>query len=103
MAIRVGERVTEVVRQPANFTVVTEAGSFDAAHVLLAVGRRGSPRKLGVPGEARKVLRRRRADGGRPGGGGGNGAPAAAGGGGGGGGGGEGGSHGGERPGPSPS
>ncbi len=33
------------------FEVRTQAGTYRARHVCLAVGRRGSPRKLGVPGE----------------------------------------------------
>jgi thioredoxin reductase (NADPH) len=33
------------------WTVVTSAGERHAANVLLALGRRGAPRKLGVPGE----------------------------------------------------
>jgi thioredoxin reductase/multisubunit Na+/H+ antiporter MnhG subunit len=33
------------------FVVSTSAGDVRARHVLLALGRRGSPRKLGVPGE----------------------------------------------------
>jgi len=31
--------------------VKTSRGVYEAAHVLLAIGRRGTPRKLGVPGE----------------------------------------------------
>ncbi|MEO0812655.1 MAG: NAD(P)-binding domain-containing protein, partial [Myxococcota bacterium] len=38
------------------FEVVTSAGSFTAAKVVLATGRRGSPRKLGVPGEDQKKV-----------------------------------------------
>ena len=34
-----------------HFEVRSTAGSFHAANVVLALGRRGSPRKLGVPGE----------------------------------------------------
>ena len=33
------------------FTVTTNEGPLRAANVALALGRRGSPRKLGVPGE----------------------------------------------------
>jgi thioredoxin reductase (NADPH) len=33
------------------FATNTEGKSFLSSHVLLAIGRRGSPRKLGVPGE----------------------------------------------------
>lgn len=33
------------------FRVKTQKGNIDAAHVLLAIGRRGTPRRLDVPGE----------------------------------------------------
>ena len=33
------------------FEIVTNKGSYNTSRVLLAIGRRGSPRKLGVPGE----------------------------------------------------
>jgi thioredoxin reductase len=41
------------------FVVTTSRGQYRARSVLLAIGRRGSPRKLGVPGEqAAKVVYR---------------------------------------------
>ena len=37
---------------PSGFMVLTQGGeSIKAKNVLLAIGRRGSPRKLGIPGE----------------------------------------------------
>jgi thioredoxin reductase/NAD-dependent dihydropyrimidine dehydrogenase PreA subunit len=36
---------------PFHFKVETSAGTFEAARVILAIGRRGVPRKLDVPGE----------------------------------------------------
>lgn len=38
-------------RDDGTFAVHTDAGVFRARHVVLAVGRRGKPRRLGVPGE----------------------------------------------------
>jgi thioredoxin reductase/ferredoxin len=38
-------------RADGTFDVRTSAGSYHAQSVLLALGRRGTPRKLGVPGE----------------------------------------------------
>ena len=38
-------------RDRGGFRVTTSKDAYDAAHVLLAIGRRGTPRKLGVPGE----------------------------------------------------
>jgi thioredoxin reductase/ferredoxin len=51
LAIRYGERVESVVRTGDGFVVRTTKGEHRAATVLLAIGRRGTPRKLDVPGE----------------------------------------------------
>jgi thioredoxin reductase/NAD-dependent dihydropyrimidine dehydrogenase PreA subunit len=57
--IHYGERVDAVERQPCGFAVRTSRGTHLARAVLLAIGRRGTPRKLGVPGEERpKVVYR---------------------------------------------
>ena len=45
------ERVERIEQQDGGFIVQTTAGRHTAASVLLAIGRRGTPRKLGVPGE----------------------------------------------------
>jgi thioredoxin reductase (NADPH) len=45
------ERVEDVVREADGFLVKTNRGSYATRSVLLAIGRRGTPRKLGVPGE----------------------------------------------------
>ena len=52
--LRVNERekVVNVQREPDGaFTVETEKGRYRALSVVVAIGRRGSPRKLDVPGE----------------------------------------------------
>ncbi len=49
--IRTNERVESVQKNSAGFHVVTPKGDYRARHVVLALGKRGSPRKLGVPGE----------------------------------------------------
>lgn len=52
LAVRTGERVEHVHRDPdGRFTVTTARGTHRANAVVLAVGRRGTPRTLGVPGE----------------------------------------------------
>jgi thioredoxin reductase (NADPH) len=51
LQVRTGERVQEVLREGALFRIHTDAGSHLSRRVVLAMGRRGSPRKLGVPGE----------------------------------------------------
>ncbi|HKJ24202.1 MAG TPA: NAD(P)-binding domain-containing protein [Myxococcota bacterium] len=49
--IRYGTRVESIERDGAGFRVTTSAGVYPTRTVLLAIGRRGSPRTLGVPGE----------------------------------------------------
>lgn len=45
------EQVTSVVRQGQVFDVQTSKGTYRTKSVLLAIGRRGTPRTLDVPGE----------------------------------------------------
>lgn len=53
------ERMEAIEPQGNGFRVTTSRGSYVARSVLLAIGRRGTPRKLGVPGEeAPKVVYR---------------------------------------------
>ena len=49
--VRAPERVTSVQPLPGGFEVGSERGTLRARRVILAIGRRGTPRKLGVPGE----------------------------------------------------
>jgi thioredoxin reductase len=49
--VRGGEKVDGVVRENGGFRVRTSRGDYAARRVLLAIGRRGTPRRLGVPGE----------------------------------------------------
>jgi len=51
LRISYGERVDAVVANDGAFEVKTTQGIHRARAVLLAIGRRGTPRKLGVPGE----------------------------------------------------
>jgi thioredoxin reductase/NAD-dependent dihydropyrimidine dehydrogenase PreA subunit len=51
LKIRFNERMEAIERAGGGFVVKTTRGAYNARAVLLAVGRRGSPRKLGVPGE----------------------------------------------------
>jgi hypothetical protein len=46
-----GVKVTGIGGEDGRFTVETERGPIAATKVVLAIGRRGTPRKLGVPGE----------------------------------------------------
>lgn len=45
------ERVEDIAREGELFLVRSSKGEYRARAVLLAIGRRGTPRKLGVPGE----------------------------------------------------
>ena len=45
------ERVEDITRESGGFVVKTSRAQYRARTVLLAIGRRGTPRKLNVPGE----------------------------------------------------
>ncbi len=50
--ISYNERVDAIVAAPhGGFTVTTSKSTYDTRTVLLSIGRRGTPRKLDVPGE----------------------------------------------------
>jgi len=49
--IRYQEKVTAIEGSAGGFVVSSSSGEYRARAVVLALGRRGSPRKLGVPGE----------------------------------------------------
>lgn len=51
MPIRFGERMEKIEATGGGFLVRTAHGEYRARSLLLAIGRRGTPRKLGVPGE----------------------------------------------------
>ena len=51
LIVHSNQRVTEISRCDDRFKVVTTAGEYESRRVLLAIGRRGTPRKLNVPGE----------------------------------------------------
>jgi len=49
--IHYSERVEEIARDSDGYTVRTTKDTYHTRTVLLAIGRRGTPRKLDVPGE----------------------------------------------------
>lgn len=51
LAVSYGERLEGIDKLEEGLQVTTSAGTYLARSVLLAIGRRGTPRKLGVPGE----------------------------------------------------
>jgi thioredoxin reductase/ferredoxin len=51
LAIRFGQRVTDVRQECGQFVITAGESTIRARFVVLALGRRGTPRKLGVPGE----------------------------------------------------
>jgi thioredoxin reductase (NADPH) len=51
VTIKYRERVESITPRGGAFIVKTPKGQYGASSVLLAIGRRGTPRKLGVPGE----------------------------------------------------
>jgi len=51
LRIQCSERVEAVEKEDDGFVVRTSKAAYRASTVLLAIGRRGTPRKLAVPGE----------------------------------------------------
>jgi thioredoxin reductase (NADPH) len=51
ITINFGERMEKIEQQDGTFTVVTNRSRYPTRSVLLSIGRRGTPRKLDVPGE----------------------------------------------------
>ncbi len=51
ISINQNEKVLEIIKYEDYFEVKTNQEEYNCSKVLLSIGRRGSPRKLGVPGE----------------------------------------------------
>jgi len=51
LKVQSGRRVEDIIKGEDGFRVVTTSGDLRARKVILAMGRRGTPRRLGVPGE----------------------------------------------------
>jgi putative YpdA family bacillithiol system oxidoreductase len=52
-----GEKLEMIQKRDKGFTIATQNSSYESDFVVLALGRRGTPRKLNVPGEdAAKVM-----------------------------------------------
>lgn len=51
LAIQEEEKVLRVVQDAGHFVVHSTKGEYQGARVVMAIGKRGSPRKLGAPGE----------------------------------------------------
>ena len=51
LAVNTNEKVLDIENEGGHFVVTTALRRYGAHHVVLALGRRGTPRKLGVPGE----------------------------------------------------
>ncbi len=56
LTVQAGEKVEAIERANGHFRVETQKREYQARRILLAIGRRGSPRKLGVPGEERSIV-----------------------------------------------
>ena len=53
LTVKTQEKVDRIAKEPdGTFTIETAKGRYRAWTVILALGRRGTPRKLGVPGES---------------------------------------------------
>jgi len=51
LTVNTNEKVLDISSAGGRFVVKTGIREYPARHVVLALGRRGTPRKLGVPGE----------------------------------------------------
>jgi len=51
LTVRTKEKMLDIRRSETGFRVVSSRAEYVARHVVLALGRRGTPRKLEVPGE----------------------------------------------------
>jgi thioredoxin reductase (NADPH) len=51
LQVHVQEKVIDIREAEGRFIVTTPKDRYESRHVVLALGRRGTPRKLGVPGE----------------------------------------------------
>jgi thioredoxin reductase (NADPH) len=49
--VKTSERVEKIESRQNGFLTTTNRGSYHSRAIVLAIGRRGTPRKLGVPGE----------------------------------------------------
>ena len=56
IAIHENAKVVSIDLHQNYFTIQTNQHKFTSTNVLLAIGRRGSPRKLGVPGEGKEKV-----------------------------------------------
>ncbi len=54
--IKEQEKADTIEKSGGSFMVRTNKGSYTSSSVLLSIGRRGSPRKLGVPGEEKEKV-----------------------------------------------
>ncbi|MDR3666329.1 MAG: NAD(P)-binding domain-containing protein [Ignavibacteriaceae bacterium] len=50
------EKVEKINKEDEFFEVISSKNNYNVNYVLLAIGRRGSPKKLGVPGESKEKV-----------------------------------------------
>jgi thioredoxin reductase (NADPH) len=54
--VRYRDRVDSILKTDTGFSITSPYGETKSCAVLLAIGRRGTPRRLGVPGEDQKKV-----------------------------------------------
>jgi putative YpdA family bacillithiol system oxidoreductase len=52
----IGEKLQDIKKENGHFEIITQNGVTKAQTVVLALGRRGTPRKLNVPGEGQSKV-----------------------------------------------
>lgn len=50
------EKVEEIKKNNDHFLIKTSRGEYSSKGIVLAIGRRGTPRKLGIPGETKEKV-----------------------------------------------
>ena len=56
ISINENEKVLEIIKYPEYFEVITTQEKYTTSSILLSIGRRGSPRKLGIKGEDKEKV-----------------------------------------------
>lgn len=51
LPLQSNEKLKDIAKEGSVFFIETSVGAYRAMQVILALGRRGTPRKLGIPGE----------------------------------------------------
>lgn len=54
--VKIGEKLENIEKENGHYRLITTNNSYQTSRVVLALGRRGTPRKLNVPGEEKSKV-----------------------------------------------